>query len=78
MKRFNLAGGSEEPPDSGDDSVDTPQGRRGPNRELERQTGAKMDEAIRSRSLWYVIGGSLAFEAVILSLATWIFCRRDF
>jgi hypothetical protein len=35
-------------------------------------------EELRSRSLWYVIGTSLLFELVLLSVAAWIFCRRDF
>ena len=38
----------------------------------------KLDETMRSRSLWWVIGTSLAFEAVVLLLAAWSFCRRDF
>lgn len=37
-----------------------------------------VDEAIRRNSVGYVLGTSLAFEAVMLSLAAWIFCRRDF
>jgi ABC-type transport system involved in multi-copper enzyme maturation permease subunit len=35
-------------------------------------------ETLRDRSAGWVIGTSLAFEAVILALATWLFCRRDF
>jgi ABC-type transport system involved in multi-copper enzyme maturation permease subunit len=38
----------------------------------------KLDQTMRSRSLWWVIGTSLAFEAVVLMLAAWVFCRRDF
>lgn len=38
----------------------------------------KLDQTMRSRSLWWVIGTSLAFEAVVLLLAAWVFCRRDF
>ncbi len=30
------------------------------------------------RSLWWILGTSLAFEFVSLSLAAWIFCRRDY
>jgi len=30
------------------------------------------------RSLFWVIGTSMIFEGVMLSLAAWIFCRRDF
>lgn len=38
----------------------------------------KLDETMRSRSLWWVIGTSLAFEAVVLLLAACVFVRRDF
>ncbi|MBX3357622.1 MAG: ABC transporter permease [Phycisphaeraceae bacterium] len=31
-----------------------------------------------SRSAWWIVGTSLAFEAVVLALATFIFCRRDY
>lgn len=31
-----------------------------------------------SRPIWWVLGTSLAFEAVILAIAAWIFCRRDY
>lgn len=34
--------------------------------------------ALRDRSLSWVIGTSLAFEAVVLALAAWVFCRRDY
>jgi len=30
------------------------------------------------RSLFWVVGTSLIFEGVMLSLAAFIFCRRDF
>jgi ABC-type transport system involved in multi-copper enzyme maturation permease subunit len=29
-------------------------------------------------SAWYVFGTSALFEAVVLSLAAWVFCRRDY
>ena len=35
-------------------------------------------EAIRSRSVGWVLGTSLAFEAVLLGLGGWLFWRRDF
>jgi hypothetical protein len=50
-------------------------GRRGPDMgnifsaELERD---------RKRSIWWIIGTSLPFEAVCLALAAWHFCTRDF
>ena len=34
--------------------------------------------AARDRSPAWVIGTSLAFEAVVLTLAAWVFCRRDY
>jgi ABC-type transport system involved in multi-copper enzyme maturation permease subunit len=33
---------------------------------------------LRDRSIGWIVGTSLAFEAVVLSLAAWIFHRRDF
>jgi len=36
------------------------------------------EEALRSRSVWWVVGTSLIFEAFVLAIAAWIFCRRDF
>lgn len=35
-------------------------------------------EALNKRPLWWVLGTSFAFECVILGVACWIFCRRDF
>ena len=34
--------------------------------------------AIRQRSPWWIVGTSLGFEVVVMGLAAWIFCRRDF
>jgi ABC-type transport system involved in multi-copper enzyme maturation permease subunit len=39
---------------------------------------ANPQDAQLDRPLWWVLGTSFAFEAVVLGLATWIFCRRDF
>lgn len=38
----------------------------------------RMEDVLRSRSVWWVVGTSLAFEAAVLGIASWIFCRRDF
>lgn len=35
-------------------------------------------EEQRGRSVFWILGTSLIFELIILSLAAWIFCRRDF
>src|SRR5688572_10599987 len=42
------------------------------------ETQRKAADAVRGRSLAWVVGTSLGFEAVILALAAWVFCRRDF
>lgn len=36
------------------------------------------DETLRRNSGFYVIGTSLAFELMVLAVAAWRFCRRDF
>ncbi|WP_035601018.1 ABC transporter permease subunit [Haloferula sp. BvORR071] len=36
------------------------------------------NEAAKRHSAWYVFGTSSIFAAVMLSLAAWIFCRRDY
>ena len=43
-------------------------------------SGGRADpqEALNKRPLWWVLGTSFAFECVILGVACWIFCRRDF
>lgn len=40
--------------------------------------GAAGQEAMNNRPLWWVLGTSLAFEAVLLIVSCVIFCRRDF
>lgn len=42
--------------------------------EVEQQ----VETTLRDRSAVGIIGTSLGFEAVVLGLAAWIFCRRDF
>lgn len=37
-----------------------------------------VDRAVARHSTLYIIGTSLVFEAVMLGLAAWTFCRRDF
>ena len=50
--------------------------------EMFGRLGHKVNERINgefmNRPAWFTIGTSLAFEAVILALACWIFVRRDF
>lgn len=38
----------------------------------------KLDQTMRGRSIAWIIGTSLGFEAVVLLLAAWVFCRRDY
>lgn len=54
-----------------------------PSRGRERRGRAQEAEALAkqladSRNLGWVLGTSLAFEAVMLSLAAWVFIRRDY
>jgi hypothetical protein len=47
--------------------------------QADMMAGAKKAvQDIRARSPWWIVGTSLAFEAVIVLLAMWIFCRRDY
>ncbi len=43
-----------------------------------RKVGERVQEKLRARPVAWVIGTSLAFEALVLGIAAWIFCRRDF
>jgi hypothetical protein len=43
-----------------------------------QQAGHEQADSQRHASPWYVIGSSLGCEAVIVLLAAWIFCRRDY
>ncbi|MCK4874042.1 MAG: ABC transporter permease [Phycisphaerales bacterium] len=44
------------------------------------QAALQMDliEELRRRSVWWIVGTSLGFEAVVLAIGGWFFCRRDF
>jgi ABC-type transport system involved in multi-copper enzyme maturation permease subunit len=43
-----------------------------------REVAVRMQERFRNRTLAWVLGTSLGFEALMLGLGAWIFCRRDF
>ena len=45
---------------------------------LQPEIVAESHETMRARPLSWTIGTSLIFEAVILSWAAWVFCRRDY
>jgi hypothetical protein len=38
----------------------------------------KAAETMHARPLWWVVGTSLTFEAVVVAIAAWKFCRRDY
>ena len=44
----------------------------------ERETMRRLVEDYSERSLWYVVGTSLLFEGLILTLAAWYVCKKDF
>jgi ABC-type transport system involved in multi-copper enzyme maturation permease subunit len=47
-------------------------------REGFREAGQELQNVVRGRSPAWIIGTSLAFEAVVVALAAWVFCRRDY
>lgn len=44
----------------------------------EREVGRKLQQTLMTRKESWIIGTSLAFEAVMIGVAAWVFCRRDF
>jgi ABC-type transport system involved in multi-copper enzyme maturation permease subunit len=44
----------------------------------DREVTRRLEQEYGNRSLWYVIGTSLLFEAVMLTLAAFVFVRRDY
>lgn len=46
--------------------------------ESQSQAARKAEAEFRSRSVFWVVGTSLGFEAVILAFCCWIFARRDY
>lgn len=72
---YRSIGMPEEPPPA--DPTQEPRGFfRNP--QLQRRAAIETEKAMRDRSLGYVLGTSIGFEAVVLALTAWIFCRRDF
>ncbi|CAG0949561.1 hypothetical protein PHYC_00119 [Phycisphaerales bacterium] len=68
MSKFRAPGDDDEVAIGEQDEV------RVSGREIRQST----ERAMKSRSLNWVIGTSVGFELVILSIAGWVFCRRDF
>jgi hypothetical protein len=52
-----------------------PSGQRS---QRQTQLGREVAETLRSRSVMWVVGTSLAFELGVLAWAAFLFCRRDF
>ena len=50
----------------------------GTEMKIQKETDRRLKTENRNQSLAYIIGTSLGFEAVMLSLAAWVFCRRDY
>jgi len=61
--------------ESGAPDASDPFAVNGPGSE---ETGARLEDALGERSVAWVIGTSLLFEAFLLGLCLWVFGRRDF
>lgn len=72
--RHHRGGGGDDAEDDLEEPADARP--RGPN--IQPADVEKLDQTMRSRSIGWIIGTSLAFEAVVLALAAWVFCRRDY
>ena len=57
---------------------DAGQFTRGRSHDEDRQAERRVEAEAEARSEFMIIGSSLAFEAVVLLIAGWIFVRRDY
>ncbi|MCH2138814.1 MAG: hypothetical protein MK074_07165 [Phycisphaerales bacterium] len=48
------------------------------NRNADFEADAKVSDRENARPVWWVLGKSLGFEAVVLAAAIWLFRRKDF
>jgi ABC-type multidrug transport system fused ATPase/permease subunit len=46
--------------------------------EMAKDAEVESQRAQRSRSIAWILGTSLGFEAVVIAIAAWVFCRRDY
>jgi hypothetical protein len=80
IKRFRVEMANAPRPERRDQKKDPE--RKGYNEDEDRahreDVGNAVEDAFSSRSIAWVIGTSLGFEAVILGFAAWRFRRRDF
>jgi ABC-type transport system involved in multi-copper enzyme maturation permease subunit len=61
-----------------DDSAPPPSFGGDEIRVNEKKVQERVQDTLRSRSVLWVIGTSVAFELVMLGVATWVFTRREF
>ncbi len=62
------------PPDADGSGTNSGEDFRGTH----RATQQRMDEELRGRTLFWVLGTSLLFEGIVVGGMCWVFCRRDF
>lgn len=77
------AGGSDEPAGAVEVNVEDDDGPNGDRdmreiRERNEQVARAVQDEMRGRTEFWIIGTSLLFEAVVMGLAAWSFCRREF
>ncbi len=81
MKRWLISEAALEGMTGAEDNQQAQRGRRRGDESLSRsfnEAGKRTERSLRSRSVAWVLGTSLMFEAVVLGLAAWLFARRDF
>lgn len=69
---------SSDPLDRMANDDEQPNGRRRHNEPFKMEDVRQVGKEMKSRSVTWVIGTSLAFESVVLLFAGWVFCRRDY
>ncbi len=47
-------------------------------RQVQQDVQEATERAARSRSVPWILGTSIGFEVVVLAVAAWVFCRRDY
>jgi ABC-type transport system involved in multi-copper enzyme maturation permease subunit len=58
--------------------ADLPAQPDSPQQQAMQSAQREFQEALYQRSPFWIVGTSLGFEVVVLALAAWVFCRRDF
>lgn len=74
VKELNLSTGEGGPPADDDQNI------RISNLSDEERAAvqSRVQQSLRARSAWWILGTSLAFVGVLLTISCWIFARRDF